>query len=441
VKSEKVKKKYFVVWFVLTTVIMTAVFPALSSSAASGMPDISGIKGVCVYNIDNDRMLCSQNGDSLLHPASTAKMMTGILALEYYKDRTDETVTVIHSSLGEYSGKNIGLLRNEEVTVEQLLYAVICGGANDAANVLAYEIAGSHNGFVNMMNEKAKELGMKKTSYSSPNGYPDSAMYTTAEDVVLLAKYAFENKKFMEISSVDKYIMPQTNKYGIRYIHNGNHLISQNVEVGYKNKQAMGMSAGYTEEDGDVLVTAVQKNGMTNIFVLLGGGTDGKTLYAYDAVGDLIDWSFNNYGYRKIIDEGEMVCEVGVNLSSNVDFVILCPNESFNYYLPLSVDLKKDIERKIVLYEEEYDAPVEAGKKAGELTLIYEGKEIAKLDLVTKNNVNRNGFLYALARIETFTKSQKFKTGITVVLVVFVLYIAAALWRNFRRVRRRYKKR
>lgn len=410
-----------------------------SVGAEAELPDLSGVRNVYVYNIENKRELYSKGHQDRIEPASTAKMMTGILALAHYKDRYGELITVTKESLGGFRGKNINLKDGETVTVEGLLYAVICGGANDAANVLAYNIAGSHDAFVAMMNEKAKELGMTDTYYANANGYTDSAMYTTARDTALLAEYAFFVKEYMDMCTVERYVFPQTNVSKTRYIYNSNYLIATNVQNKYKNKEVQGMNAGSTTDGGYVLVTAVSREGKTNVYVLMGGGSDEENIYTYTSVKGLVDWSYESFDYVKILDSGEMICEMEVGLSGSVDYVVLSPEKSIEYFLPTSVDVEKDIKKTVELFDKTLEAPIEAGYVAGVLTLEYKGEVLAKVDLITKNNVDRNGFLYVLARIKSFTRSDKFKVMLWCIAGVFLLYVAYIVYKKTRSNTYRYK--
>lgn len=407
--------------------------------AETELPDLSMVQNVCVYNIENDRVLYSKGEADRVYPASAAKIMTGVLATEFYKDRYSELITVTEASLGEFKGKNIKLKAGEMVTVENLLYAAIVGGANDAANVLAYEMSGNHEIFVGVMNNKAAELGMANTHYTNPFGYSDPDMYTTAEDTVLLAKYAYYVQEYMDICTTVRYVFPETNTSKVRYIYNSNYLLATNVETKYRDKDAIGMNAGSTVEGGHVLVTAAAREGVTNLYVLMGGSYDDENIYTYKAAPELIDWSFDSFEYKKILDSGEMVCEIAVDLSSQVDYVVLSPEKSVEWFLPSSVDTEKDIIRTVKLDKKSIDAPFEAGYVAGSITLSYNGETLAEVDLITKNTVDRNGFLYLLARIQQFTKSSKFKMIIMCVLAVVLIYVFAYIYKKTRSKRYRYR--
>lgn len=430
-------KKRIIVLLALTILIFSLF--AFDALADEDMPDLSKVQNVYVYNLENDNVLYSKNPDHKIYPASTAKMMTGILAVEHYHGDYDHEITVTKDALGTFKGKNTKLKEGEIVTVENLLYAVICGGYNDAANVIAYEIAGSHEVFVNIMNQKAEQLGMKNTHYTNAHGYSDPDMYTTAEDTAILAKYGYLISDYMEICGTVRYTIPETNMSKYRFVYNSNYLVATNAETKYRNKEVKGINAGSTVEGGHVVVTAVSKNGMTNIFVLMGGQSDEENIYSYIAANEMIKWAYKSFEYKKIVDSAEMICEVDVRLSSQVDYVVLSPEKTLEYFLPSSVNVEKDIKRTIELESEVLDAPLEAGYVAGTMTLTYEGQEIGKVNLVTKNNVDRNGFLYLLARIQNFTKSTKFKIILICVGAALLLYVAMLIYRKTRSNRYRYR--
>ena len=411
----------------------------ISAYAVQALPDLSKVQNVYVYNLENDYVLYAKNEEDKIYPASTAKLMTGVIAVEYFNERYDKVITVTQESLGKFQGKNLKIKAGEELTVEQLLYATLCGGANDAANILAYEIAGSHEEFLNLMNDKAREIGMENTNYTNAYGYSDSAMFTTAKDTAVLAKYAYLVPGFMEICEANRYVIPETNMSKVRYVYNSSYLISTNTEKKYRNPDAKGMNAGSTVEGGHVVVTAVSKEGMTNFYVLMGGAMDDEEIYSYTAANELIKWSYESYGYKKVLDTSEMICEVDVGLSSQVDYVILSPDKTIEVFLPLDTDISKEIKREIKLESDKLNAPIEAGYVAGKIVLTYKGELLEEVNLVAKNNVDRNGFLYILARIKSFTHSSKFRIVLVVLVLILAMYIASAAIKKSRGNRYRYK--
>ena len=210
----------------LCLIMITAVF-SLPSFAVAELPDMSGAKSVYLYNVEQKRTMAEKDASLSVYPASTTKIMTGLVALDHLSSRLAENVTVTEEMLKGVSGNNIKLKAGERVTVLDLLYATLLGGANDSAAVLAYIVSGSTEGFVELMNKKAEALGALDTHYTNVSGMHDPAMVTTAYDTFLIAKAASENSIFAQITSESKYQMPGTNISDERNIYNKNYLISR----------------------------------------------------------------------------------------------------------------------------------------------------------------------------------------------------------------------
>ena len=171
---------------------------------AAAPPEIAGAAGAYLYNFENDALLYELNPDARIYPASTVKLMTGILAMEALGDTPDRTITVTAEMLNKVVGNNMGLKVGEIVTVNDMLHGLLLNGANDAAQVLAVEIAGSVDDFVDAMNEKAQYLGAYNTFYTNPTGMHSEAMITTVADTAAIAKYAYSLPGFLEITSLSK---------------------------------------------------------------------------------------------------------------------------------------------------------------------------------------------------------------------------------------------
>ena len=158
-------------------------------------------------------------------------------------------------------GSNLGILSGEELTVEQLLYGLLVHSANDAANVLAEQVSGSIEAFVELMNTKAAELGMKDTHFVNTHGYHDDNHYTTARDMAKLALYAVQNETFQKIVSTATYDIPPTNKYTkVRNLSNNNALINPMKGQKYLYSPAKGIKTGHTSKAGHCLLSEAEKN-------------------------------------------------------------------------------------------------------------------------------------------------------------------------------------
>lgn len=386
-------------------------------------PEIKNVNAACVYNIENDRFIYDRNSDKVIFPASTVKLMTAIVAIEELGGDLSREITVEGGALVGVEGNRVALRRGEILTLEQLLYCLICGGANDAANVLAFEVAGSVEAFTVLMNEKAKEIGALNTRYANPTGMHDPSMVTTARDTAIIGAYAYSVSPICEMASVEKFVLEPTNKAPKRTIFNKNYYFSTNVEYLYIWKIPRGLNAGYTPKGGNCLVTTATRNGLTYVVVCMGAASDDKYIYSYTEGAKLVKWSFNAYDTTKVLTTSDLVCEVDVRLSSTVDTIGLFPSQNVELYLPTGIDVKKDVELKWELNRDYFVAPVSEGTVGGTLTVYYNGDNLGTYELVTKNSVSRNNFLYIFDLIYDFVVSSAFNTVLTAIGVILAVYI------------------
>ena len=255
-----------------------------------------------VYNTENGVFIFEKAAEERIQPASTAKIMTGIIALEYFSGNLDREITVIYSAVRGLEGSTtMNLKVGEVVTVRQLLYGLLVGGANDAAQVLAFEISKANAMFAVMMTERAKALGATNTLYKNPMGFDDVTAYTTARDVAIISAYAYSMPEFMKICETKKYEMPATNKSNARTIWTRNHLISNHNQIKYIYSKAKGISAGQTESGGYCIVSGAESS-FNYICVVMGGTKNDKgDITSYYDVRNLLDWALDAYEMKKVV--------------------------------------------------------------------------------------------------------------------------------------------
>jgi D-alanyl-D-alanine carboxypeptidase len=408
------------------TLILTAVFlTAPFSSFALEDPEFVNVAAAYLYNIETDTILYTYNENNVLYPTSTVKIMTGIIAIEELGHDLNREITITDAMIKGVMGQNIQLKKGEILTVENLINALLVGGANDAAQALAVTISGSVEGFVAKMNARAKELGAENTFYMNPSGMHNDSMVTTAYDTFLIARHAYGLGLFMEITSNPKYVIGEPSSSSYRTINNRNYMIARNVDLRYYYPLAAGMNAGSTPEGGACVVTTASNEGLTYLCVVMGAENikGDEAIYSYQTARTLLNWAFENYGYREILSSSEIVCEIPVSLSASVDHVTLVPSEPLSVFLPIDVDIKNEITFSHKTISERLDAPIEAGQTAGMITIIYKDKILGNIDLITTSSISRSEFLFILARIRTFTGSRFFKATIVAVIVLSILYV------------------
>lgn len=410
-------------------------------AAALDAPAVEHAKGVCVYNLENEMPILAYKENEKIYPASTVKIMTGLVAVEALAERLDEQITVTSAMLKGVTGNNIALKVGETVTVRDMLYAALCGGYNDACAVLAHVVGGGISGFVQMMNDRAASLGAVSTHYTNPSGMHHEDMVTTTADTTRIALAAVRIPLYMEITSASKYVMPATNLMGERNIYNRNYLIARNKEVRYYYAAARGLNSGSTNEGGYCLVTSAEKNGLTYLCVVMGAEeVDGK-ITSYTLARDLLDWAFSAYGYVTVLNTDRIVCEVPVTLSDKVDYVTLLPEQSLTFYLPTDIDLEKELTYSPKVTSASLAAPVYEGQVAGFITVARGEELLGTVNLITKNAVDRSEFLYVLHRIEEFSHSRFFVATLIAAIVLTVIYVIGKAMYRYNRQQRytRYK--
>lgn len=413
---------------------------SLCASALIEMPSLEGATSVYLYNLTQDKVIAEKNADKVIYPASTVKLMTGLVAAELLSDKLDEQIEVTEEMLQGVTGNNLKISVGETVTVRDMFYGLLCGGNNDCAAILAHVAAGGIPQFVELMNKKAAELGTKTTNYTNVSGMHSDNMVTTAYDTYLVAAAAYEVPLIMEAVTTNKYEMPATNKSKLRNVYNKNYLISRYIDTTYYNSLAQGMNAGYTSQGGYCLVTSAEYNGQSYICVVMGGEEQNKRIRSYEIAGDLIDWAFSAYKETKVLDLNSYIGEMNVTLAQDTDHVTIKPAGPLTAFLPSDIDVAKDIELLPKLNAPELEAPVTEGQVVGFIAVKYGDEILGTVDLITTDKVERSEFLYALQRIKSFTTQRWFIASAIVLVIltgVYIFVVASIRGRQTRRRRRR----
>ena len=242
-----------------------------------------------VIEAETGTVLYNKNMNRQMHPASITKLMTAMLAIENCD--ADEVMTTSHNAVYSlpFNTSHIALFENEQITVEQALYALGIESANDAANVIAEHISGTNEEFGRLMTERARKAGAKNTNFTNPHGLPENDHYTTAYDMAVITAEALENEGFAKYFSTNRFDMGPTNeREETRQFWNANWFIN-----GYEPCEGLVMSkTGWTEEARHTLVTAAERNGMTLVAVVMYSEKQGDK---YDDTLALLNWCFDRY--------------------------------------------------------------------------------------------------------------------------------------------------
>lgn len=380
-----------------------------------------------VANLETGSVIYEKNPQTLLFPASTVKIMTAILAFENILD-LDTIIYASENAVKISAGTRINptkpIKAGEGFTARDLLYALLINGANDAANVLAEHIGGSVDGFCEMMNEKAKELGANNTVFKNPTGLHHPDMKTTAYDMALIAGHAYFINDLVKMSGTTNHTIEATNKTPERrYIYNRNRMIRRvEGETDYFYKGTLGLSAGYTPEGGNCVVAVASRSGLTYLCVVMDAPDTDKENFAYRDTLTLLNSCFDGFSMQKVAGSGKMQCEIPVSLAANVDHVTLYAKEDISALLPTNIDFEKDISQNELVYEDAR-APIYEGQSFGELSVTYKGSILlGKTELVATSSVERSNLLYVMDLLKSFFISKWFITTVIIAIILFGLY-------------------
>ena len=254
-----------------------------------------GAEGAILMEADTGTILYAKNIHEHLYPASITKIMTGLLAFEKLamKDMVEFSETAVYSI--EYGSASIGIDPGEAMNVEQCLYSLFVASANEVAAGLAEKIGGTLDGFADMMNKRAEELGCSDTHFTNANGLFNEEHYTSAYDMALISKEFFSHDELCEISNTATYFMPSSDTQPDEFtLFNKHKLI--NGEMEYEG--IVGGKTGYVEMSRQTLVTCAERDGMKLICVIL---MEESPEQFNDTVA-LFDYGFENFKKLKISD-------------------------------------------------------------------------------------------------------------------------------------------
>lgn len=436
---------------ILLALILIVSTSILGSSAISYPNEVkTKSDSILLVNMDTGQTVFEKDADSKRYPASTTKIMTYIIAVENIDDLDNTRVPIKEEVLKRLEGTGSSLANleahiGETMSVIDLLYSMMVPSGNDAATVLAdYVGKGNTKSFVDMMNKKAKELGCENTHFENPDGLHDPNHYTTARDMYKIATYALTLPRFAQISNTATYYCEGDDVPLITT----NLLIDQNRGGEYYYMYAKGIKTGTTDEAGRCLVTTATADGYSYIAVLLHAPYKEGVTEDYGTMTDAADlfrWALTSLELDMIATSETPVCELKVNLAWDKESVLLIPKTNFSAIVP------KDIEKNEIIIEtnipESYDAPIEKDTVLGTATIYYCNKEdgnkqeLATVDLVSSEKIERSGFLFVLNVITTILQSYWFLVIIAIIVLVLIIYfISAKISRNKRRKNREVKR-
>lgn len=378
-------KKRIVALFLSVLILGSSIFAPFNTVASTASDVVSAdaywpvgpevqSESAIVMEVSTGTILYEKNIHEVLYPASITKIMTTLLAIE--NNKLSETVTFSKEAVYSIDGTHIARDVGEQMSLEDTLYAVMLGSANECAYATAEHVAGGdYNAFVNMMNERAAELGCLNTHFNNAHGLPDENHYTTAYDMAVISRAAIQNETFRTITGTKKYTIPPTNKHTDETPLVNHHAMLNFYKTGrYIYPYCIGGKTGYTNAAQYTLVTYAEKDGMTLVCVVMKAPAE---VHYQDTI-SLLDFCFNNFQLYNV-EENE-VRYTGEELNNTANFM-----EDLSYF---ELDKSAGVVLPKTAVLEDAVAHIQYDSEEGTAALVYEyaGREVGRANLTTKDS-------------------------------------------------------
>lgn len=370
-------KKFFMLSIIFMFIPLTikAETVDLAPNATSAII-IEASTGTIIYN---------KNEHEKLAPASMTKMMGLLLIMEQIEKgnlKWDEKVTA-SANASSMGGSQIFLETGEQMTVEELVKGISIASGNDAMVAMAERIAGTEEAFVELMNKKASELGLKNTNFKNCTGLDTENHYSSANDMALIAKELVKHDKILEFSGTyEDYIREGTDKSF--WLVNTNKLVRfyQGVD---------GLKTGYTTTAGYCLTATAKKDGMRIITVVM-NEPDSNTRNSETTA--MLDYGFNMYGMEQLLNNDNVLGKIKVDLGEK-EYVEVVPKEEVNI-LNNKNSNKRNVTYKVELND--VKAPIAKGDTVGKINVIENNKTIMTVDVTVKEDIDKANIFISYLR-------------------------------------------
>ena len=375
------RTKIFILFFILFVVSILTNYVYAANNDLKLYSD----SAVIIEN-KTGKILYEKNSEQKMYPASTTKILTAILTIERgnLQDKTKVSKAAIADMKSGYTSAY--LVEGEELTVEELLELLLIHSANDASNVLAEYISGSIPAFVDLMNLKLKELGCSHSHFVTTNGLHDDNHYTTAKDMATITRYCMKNADFRRIVAMQECHIKATNKFGERLFKNTNDLEVAGSKYYYPG--CIGVKTGFTSQAQNCLISAVNKNNLQLIAVVLHCNlTDDKKSARYVDSKTLYDYAYANYSFLEIAKASSFLKTIEVKGGS-----IETKNLDLKLQDNIVALVKKDSLQKVIpeiKLNDNISAPIAQNAILGQATYTVDGQTYST-NLLASHNVEKD---------------------------------------------------
>ena len=359
-----------------TLVAALVVLAVTAGEAGAAPPPLRSAKAAIVVDASDGAVLYARHADERRAIASTTKLMTALLALE--RTRPSEVFTAPEYDAGAAESK-INLRAGERMRAGDLLRALLLESANDAAATLAQGISGSRSAFVEAMNERARQLGLRNTSYANPVGLDEAGNYSTASDLARLARRLLTSRRFARIVNTPEAVLRSGSHR--RVVDNRNDLVARYPFVD-------GVKTGHTQQAGYLLVGAGHgASGARVITVVMGEPSEAAR--DSDTIA-LLRYGLSRFRSERVLDRRRVLVRPEVQYYGDRR-VALVPRSGMTVTTRRGQQLRRRVRAPAKL-----EGPLPAGRRVGSVTVLRGGRTVGRVDLVTADAVPGAGPLRKL---------------------------------------------
>ncbi|MGE5573947.1 MAG: D-alanyl-D-alanine carboxypeptidase family protein [Bacteroidota bacterium] len=376
------------VLFIAGLVAALAAMIGLPGSLQAAAPELKARSAVLI-SAETGQVLYEKEPDMRVAPASITKVMTMLLAMEAVDSKKvglDDMVTT-STEASQIGGSQIWLAEGEQMKLGDMMKAIAIVSANDAAYAVSEFIAGSAEDFVNQMNEKARDLGMKNTHFENPDGLPAPDHYSTAREIAIMSReLVTKHPKVLEWTSVWTDTLERRGprvRQEESFLRNTNELI-------LRYPGADGLKTGMTDEAGYCLSGTAKRDDVRLISVVMGLPTNDDRLE--DTI-KLLNYGFREFDRVAVAKKGEVVGKIRVPNGRREDV----PAATSADFVAFVEKGKKDLVNTSI-ESEERRAPIRKGEKLGAIVASLDGREVARMDLVATEDVPRANIFTVIMR-------------------------------------------
>ena len=434
----------------LVLIVLMSFLPVVSMADSYTPPFEVNAQSVYMANLDSSMMIYEKDADVKVSCDILSQLMTVVLAIENIENPESTQISMRGYIQDEMSDAGRmygtiplgGLYKGEKLSALNLMYAVMLQNASEAAYMLADYIGdGSESYFVQLMNHRAKELGMKNTNFTNSTGLPDENAYTTAYDAYILARHAVKLPIFNDLISVKSHNGGPTSRQDELYWYTLNSFLKSSSDYYRPDFTAVKVGSNASTGQSSSVIFA-KKNGYTYALSILncrsstGEKSDNKAAVFSESI-RLFDWAFSTFKVKTLLEQGKSFQEVPLKLCAGKDYLRCMSAHDFSALIPDEIEassVKFDLSLPNFV-----NAPVKKGDMIGEATLVLSGKPIGKVAIVSAEDAQTSSLLVVMENLHRLIRGYPFKFVVCFIGISILFYVTYTILNN--RNRMRYRKR